>query len=119
MQYHGPQSPGIVLGIDFYGERVCDLAHYGWWAVDAAAAGERMEISIDLPHQRAAFLTPSGTPLDVGNQTWPVNDGPFRAFLFLKQGNHFDTAPLFDFVLREGRIVDFRAYPTTKYLNVQ
>ena len=119
VQYHGPQSPGIILGIDFYGERVCDLAHYGWWAIDAAAAGERMEISIDLPHQRAAFLTPSGTPLDVGNQTWPVNDGPFRAFLFLKQGDHFDTAPLFDFVLREGRIVDFRAYPTTKYLNVQ
>ena len=114
IHYPGPRPEGEVLGLDIYGERPCELLHYGWWATPTAQLPETAEIALDLPRQRGRIQDSAGNELATGKETWSINDGLFRAFLVLKQGDRFVTTPVFEFTLEQGNVTDFRSFPVKK-----
>ena len=114
LQYFGPRPEDALIGVDIYSERPCELMHYGWWATRVAELPESSEVLLNLPRQQGWAQSASGDLLPTGSETWPIRGGTFRAFLLFKKGDAFETAPIFEFGLEEGRVVDFRAFPVAK-----
>ncbi|MBI2886616.1 MAG: hypothetical protein HYY02_05360 [Chloroflexi bacterium] len=118
LRYWGVQPEAAVLGVDVYGEGPCDLAHYGWWATPLRSFPDAGELLLDLPRQAGSMQTPSGAPLFTDHQSWAVPEGTYRAFLLFKHGDQFDTAPVFEFTVRKGRVAEFQDYPVARLFSL-
>ena len=106
----GPRSDHALVGLDVYGERACGLDHFGWWAIASNRAPGRFQAVLEMAQQRGRFQDGSESPLPFSFQTWPVSDGRFRAFLYLKQGEVFDSFPAFEFTVEHGRVIRYRGF---------
>ena len=69
-------------------------------------------ISTSREQQGSISSASSGT-LPALSEVWPVHPGSFRAFLFYKDGDRYETSPLFEFTLTPEGITRTHAYPQT------
>ena len=115
----GPRAANALVGLDVYGERGCGLDHFGWWAAASDRLPGRFQAVLEMTQQRGSILDRSGSPLPFSFQTWPVSDGRFRAFLYVKQGEVFDTFPAFEFTVEQGRVVRYRGFPIDRSVPVR
>lgn len=112
----GSRPSGSIVGIDIYGESACSLQHYGYWGTPLPGAPATFQIDLSLPAQEGRLLTLNGSALPTDARTWPVHQGTFRAFLFYKEGERYETSPLFEFTLANGWATRFRAYPQRMHI---
>ena len=107
-----------MVGLDVYGERLCNLEHYGWWATPLTGLAGTTELVLDLSHQQGQMQSSTGTTLPTGSQTWPISNGTFRAFILHKHGEAFDAIPAFEFTLEGSKVTAFRALPAARALSL-
>ncbi|MEK7214728.1 MAG: hypothetical protein AAB289_03945, partial [Chloroflexota bacterium] len=110
----GPPRENTLFGLDVYGERACGLEHFGWWAAATNQLPPRFQTVLDMTGQRGWIGERPDSPLSFSFQTWPVSDGRFRAFLYVKQGEVFDSFPAFEFTVEQGRVVRYRGFPVDR-----
>ena len=111
MRLMGERRAGTVVGIDIYGETACALQHYGWWGTSLPDAPEALRFSLDAPRQQGTLRSSTGASLTPVTQQLPIEDGTFRAFLFYKDGDRYETAPVLEFTLTNGQVTNFRPFP--------
>ncbi len=110
-----PSEADTIIGVDIYGERPCGLDHFGYWAVREAQLVGEGEVVLELGRQTGKVHgCPGEDACPAFSQTWAVTDGRFRAFLFTKNGDRFETAPLFDFALQDGEITEVTPFPLVR-----
>ena len=109
----GSVPPGAVLGVDIYGESACNVQHFGYWATPLNAPSSELRIDLDLPQQQGSISSASRGALPALSEVWPVHPGSFRAFLFYKDGDRYETSPLFEFTLTPEGITRTLTYPQT------
>lgn len=114
VELSGPQRENTLIGLDVYGERSCGLEHFGWWAAATNQLPPRFQAVLDMTRQLGRIEDRADSPLPFSFQTWPVSDGRFRAFLYLKQGEVFDSFPAFEFTVENGRVVRYRGFPVDR-----
>ena len=99
----GSVPPGAVLGVDIYSESACNVQHFGYWATPLNAPSSELRIDLDLPRQHGSISSANSDALPALTEVWPVHPGSFRAFLFYKDGDRYETSPLFEFTLTPER----------------